>query len=237
MKFPLAIRGNEVVRATQRFESRRQPQTLLQKVLDNSPSQFTNGGWQALESGNNQLVSDIQGEPIVNESVQLADWVIGESEPARCHQAFCAAGEYQFKQPKTASWTPLCQLISHAIKYSAEHELLLGDEVGLDVARSWVMVFTDGWAGDADPYLGDVQKAIALAGELRIDLFLIATGQSPDMSFLREIAQPGRPPVPAAGIESFKGLFVDLFQSLYAASQGRLGRSIELGGIELKLSR
>lgn len=134
----------------------------------------------------------------------------------------------QFIPPKLVAdgLTPMGEAIECALDLLENRKQTYKDN-GILYYRPWVFLITDGAPTD---YWESASQRVKNAEENRRLSFFTVGVQGADMSKLRQIAPPQRPPIMLNGLD-FRSLFVWLSTSMKRVSSGKVGEAVALPAV------
>jgi uncharacterized protein YegL len=115
-----------------------------------------------------------------------------------------------------------------AVDFVAKARQILATEFAREVRRAWIFDFTDGATQDRERINEAINASKVTALQEGIHIFYFGVGSDCDMSYLKQLAQSGRPPVHLKEVESFHRFFEWLHESLHIYSCSRRGDRVEL---------
>jgi uncharacterized protein YegL len=175
---------------------------------------------QALNRGVGVFKEDIQRDTKAALSVEVA--IVGFG-PVRLIQDFTTMEEFTPVPLEADGFTPMGEAIGYAIDL-LENRKAIYKENGIQYYRPWIFMITDG--APTDDWQAVAQRV--RAGELEQKFCFFAVGvEGADMTTLKQIAPPERPPVLLNGLD-FQPLFVWLSTSMKRVSTGKIGAVLAL---------
>ena len=175
---------------------------------------------QELNRGVGVFKADIQRDTKAGLSVEVA--IVGFG-PVRLIQDFTTMAEFTPPHLEADGYTPLGEAIDYAIDL-LETRKAVYKENGIQYYRPWIFVITDG--APTDDWQNAAQR-VRLGERDRKFCFFAVGVEGADMSTLKQIAPPERPPVLLNGLD-FQPLFVWLSTSMKRVSSGKVGEMLAL---------
>ena len=175
---------------------------------------------QELNRGVGVFKADIQRDTKAGLSVEVA--IVGFG-PVRLIQDFTTMAEFTPPRLEADGYTPLGEAIDYAIDL-LETRKAVYKENGIQYYRPWIFVITDG--APTDDWQNAAQR-VRLGERDRKFCFFAVGVEGADMSTLKQIAPPERPPVLLNGLD-FQPLFVWLSTSMKRVSSGKVGEMLAL---------
>ncbi len=175
---------------------------------------------QELNRGVGVFKEDLQRDIKAGLSVEVA--IVGFG-PVRLIQDFTTMAEFTPPRLEADGFTPLGQAIEYAIDL-LETRKAVYKENGIQYYRPWIFVITDG--APTDDWQNAAQRVRLGEADRKFCFFAVGV-EGADMTTLKQIAPPERPPVLLNGLD-FQPLFVWLSASMKRVSSGKVGEMLAL---------
>ncbi|MBW4688673.1 MAG: VWA domain-containing protein [Komarekiella atlantica HA4396-MV6] len=124
--------------------------------------------------------------------------------------------------------TPMGAAIEYALDFLENRKQTYKDN-GILYYRPWVFLITDGAPSPSDPWQSAAQRLRQAEAQSRLSFFAVGV-QGADMSILKQISPPERPPVTLNSLD-FRELFVWLSTSMKRVSSGKVGQAVALPAV------
>ncbi len=138
-------------------------------------------------------------------------------------QDFVSMEKFEPPVLKTDGYTPIGAAIEYALDVVEERKKAYKASA-IQYYRPWIFMITDGAPTDSWEMAAKKMQQAEL--ENRVLFFAVAV-QGADMTKLKQIASPERPPILLNGLD-FRSLFLWLSSSMKRVSSGKIGDSIAL---------
>jgi uncharacterized protein YegL len=175
---------------------------------------------QELNRGVGVFKEDVQRDTKASLSVEVA--IVGFG-PVRLIQDFTTMTEFTPPRLEADGFTPMGEAIEYAIDL-LETRKAVYKENGIQYYRPWIFVITDG--APTDDWQNAAQRVRLGEADRKFCFFAVGV-EGADMTTLRQIAPPERPPVLLNGLD-FQPLFVWLSTSMKRVSSGKVGEVLAL---------
>ena len=136
----------------------------------------------------------------------------------KLRQDFVTVDDFEHVQLITEGDTPMGQGIEYALNLVEKRKEIYRSN-GIQFYRPWIFLITDG--GPTDEWKSAAQRVRQCESSKKITFFAVGVEEA-DMSILREISPPERPPVKLQGL-SFNSMFMWLSSSMSRVSSGKVG--------------
>ena len=143
--------------------------------------------------------------------------------PVQLLQDFVTIENFTPPSLMAEGFTPMGEAIEYSIDL-LESRKEVYKSVGIQYYRPWIFMITDG--APTDNWQQAAQRLHAGEAEGHYCFFSVAV-EGADISKLKEISPPTRPPVLLNGLD-FQGLFVWLSNSMKRVSSGQVGETLAL---------
>ena len=191
-------------------------------LLDNSGS-MSGQPIQELNRGLAAFKEDVLRDTQASLSVEVAIITFG---PVRLAQDFVTIDQFIPPKLEAEGSTPMGEAIESALDLLETRKQIYKNN-GILYYRPWVFLITDGSPTD---YWQNAAQRVREAEETRRLLFFTVGVQGADITKLRQIAPPQRPPVTLNGLD-FRSLFVWLSTSMKRVSSGKVGEAVALPAV------
>jgi uncharacterized protein YegL len=189
-------------------------------LLDNSGSM--NGAAIAeLNRGIASFKEDVLKDEQASLTVDLALVTFGKT--VEKVQDFVSIDRFQAPVLKADGYTPMGAAIEYALDLIEERKIAYKSNA-VQYYRPWIFMITDG--APTDQWEIAARRLQQAEEENRVLFFAVGV-QGADMSKLRQIASPQRPPLLLNGLD-FRSLFLWLSSSMKRVSTGKIGDSVSL---------
>ncbi len=169
----------------------------------------------ALNAGLTAFKEDVYRDEIASLRVEVAIVTFG---PVRLVQDFVTIDNFTSPLLKADGVTPMGGAIEYALDLLEERKETYKNN-GIQYYRPWVFLITDGAPTDSWHYAA---QQVRQAEAQRRLLFFAVGVEGADMSTLRQIAPPERPPVLLNGLD-FRSMFQWLSTSMKRVSSSQVG--------------
>jgi uncharacterized protein YegL len=188
-------------------------------LLDTSTS-MSGQPIQELNRGVAVFKEDVQRDTKASLSVEVAIVSFG---PVELIQDFATIEHLTPPSLEADGTTPIGEAIEYALDLLQDRKEIYKAN-GIQYYRPWVFLITDG--APTDDWQNAVQRLKLEEAEQKLCFFAVGV-EGADMSTLRQIAPPERPPVLLNGLD-FRSLFVWLSTSMKRVSSGKVGEVLAL---------
>jgi uncharacterized protein YegL len=196
--------------------------------FDNSGSTNSNGACREINAFQVRVSEELKLDRRIAPSVLVATATFGRSTAFEVRIPFTPADELDLKPVVANCGTPHCESMVMAVEFVAKARQILATEFCREVRRAWIFDLTDGATQDRQHNNKAVSASKVTALQEGIHIFYFGVGDNCDMNYLRELAQPGRPPVHLKEVEDLRRFFEWLHESLHIYSCSRRGDRVEL---------
>ncbi|MAT67968.1 MAG: hypothetical protein CMJ58_00410 [Planctomycetaceae bacterium] len=207
------------------------PDTLTQVVLglDNSPSMAANGGKREMGDGLTLLGTELDKDPALRNSIELAVWSFGQGAPTQMLTDFVPASRFSAPTFRDSHATWVYKLFRDSIAHLLERSRQLDEEFDCDARPGWVFVASDFQTADLE-FRDAALQMKAAAAEHGLNVVLLGCGARPDERVMHELGEPGRI-LRMQEVKSWREFFPWLVRSLRTASRSLPGRQVDLDPI------
>ena len=182
--------------------------------FDNSGSTRMNGAIEEQNRAQEQLANELKLQRSIAPSVLVATAGFGTTKAFDLKTAFTPSDKLVLPKLVANTSTPHCERIVMAVDFMVKAKQILSREFEREVRTAWIFDFCDVGSDDKHLLAKAIHASHHTALNAQLHLFMFAVGRNADLSYLQQIAQPGRPAVAMPEVESFRRFFEWIVQSL-----------------------